>query len=534
MRHFLVAAVLAAAVTFAEAAPAGAAMTGLVRLSPFTASTSENAKTLTATCPLGTKVVGVGGDTTPGNGSVLLDILRPSASLTTVSVHANEDQAGTAADWYLQAYAICAHEPNGLELVTATSPSSSSNKSVTATCPSGKRLLGSGAELTGARGQVILDGLMPNPGLTAVAVNALEDEGAGTAQSWSVTAYAICADPVAGLQRIVITGQSSSTGNRVVSAPCPSGKSVIGMGGTINSPNGQVVLDALFPDANLTGASVAAFEDATGNSASWTLSAYAICAARAELSTAITPRFDAEAWTNTSSCSPGRVPAGAGFDVTGGYGRVGLYFLIPAATYVASSARGYPTGDAKSWAMATQAICATPLPGQETVSLESPADSQTEKSVTVSCPAGTRVVGAGGAVNPDAFEPSEHVMVQGIVPNASLTKVTVTGREDEQGTGSPWVVDAYAVCASSAPGLQRVASALAPTSEESGQVIAGCPAGKHLIGTGGEVVGGLGQVPIDEIAADAALSRTRLTAYEDLTGLDTDWQLIAYGICINH
>ena len=88
---------------------------------------------------------------------------------------------------------------------------------------------------------------------------------------------------IAGLQRVAVAGASNSDVSRLVSAPCPAGKSVISMGGTINSANGQVVLDAVFPDAGLTSGSIAAFEDGTGNSANWSLTAYAICAASAQL-----------------------------------------------------------------------------------------------------------------------------------------------------------------------------------------------------------------------------------------------------------
>ena len=40
----------------------------------------------------------------------------------------------------------------GLERASATSPSNSSNKSVTATCPAGKRVVGAGGQLDGALG----------------------------------------------------------------------------------------------------------------------------------------------------------------------------------------------------------------------------------------------------------------------------------------------------------------------------------------------------------------------------------------------
>jgi hypothetical protein len=194
---------------------ADAVVTGLARVTPFTSSTSV-AKSVTATCPAGTRVIGPGGDTTPGNGSVVLNQIRPDASLTSVTLHANEDEVGTPSNWFLQAFVICAAPPPGLELVSATSASTSANKSVVATCPSGKRLLGNGAEITGAAGQVLLDGQLPNAQLTSVTANAVEDE-TGTAAAWSITAYAICGSAV--------TGCASAR-----AVDCPAGKLVTGAG----------------------------------------------------------------------------------------------------------------------------------------------------------------------------------------------------------------------------------------------------------------------------------------------------------------
>ena len=81
---------------FAVAAgDANAALVGLVRVAPFTASTSA-AKSITATCPAGKRVVGAGADTSPGDGRVLIDSIRPDATLSSVTLHAAEDETGTA------------------------------------------------------------------------------------------------------------------------------------------------------------------------------------------------------------------------------------------------------------------------------------------------------------------------------------------------------------------------------------------------------------------------------------------------------
>ena len=143
-------------------------------------------------------------------------------------MNAVEDESGTAADWTVSVLAICAYPPPGLERVSATSPLNSQNKSVAATCPSGKRLLGMGADLNSFVGQVLLDDLRPDAGLTNVTVNALEDE-TGNSTNWSVTAYAVCAAPVQGLARVSASSPLDSTSNRVVRAACPGGKQLTGM-----------------------------------------------------------------------------------------------------------------------------------------------------------------------------------------------------------------------------------------------------------------------------------------------------------------
>ena len=82
-------------------------------------------------------------------------------------------------------------------------------------------------------------------------------------------------------------------------------------------------------------------------------------------------------------------------------------------------------------------------------------------------------------------------------------------------------------------GLELVKATSPLGSDEFGQTSASCPAGKHLIGTGGEVLGGGGEVILDDLRADTALTRTTVTGFEDQTGFDPDWRVAAYAICIN-
>lgn len=131
---------------------------------------------------------------TPLN-QVVLDKVTPKADLTGVTATAVEDPTGFSDDWSMDALAICANPPPGLELVTTEGdPDSDRTAGVTATCPAGKNLLGTGADINGGSGQVSLDDVRPNDSLRTTTVTAIEDE-TGFAGDWSVNAHAICANP---------------------------------------------------------------------------------------------------------------------------------------------------------------------------------------------------------------------------------------------------------------------------------------------------------------------------------------------------
>jgi len=87
---------------------------------------------------------------------------------------------------------------NGLERVGSTSPSNSeSPKSVFASCPAGKEIVGTGALISGGKigafpnqeTDVVIDDVHPFP--TSLTVAAYEEEP--TNANWDVTAIAICA-----------------------------------------------------------------------------------------------------------------------------------------------------------------------------------------------------------------------------------------------------------------------------------------------------------------------------------------------------
>ncbi len=164
-RHSARSSRLAAAVVLAGvgvAALAGssvAVVSGAQIVSATSVRDTADAKSATATCPPAQRVIGTGVD---------------------VGI------------WAITARAVCANRLPDQRIVAATSPPSSANKSVTATCPQGKRIVGTGARIKGGGGQVGLDDVVPSA--TSVTAVAREDDDR-TARNWALTAYAICAAP---------------------------------------------------------------------------------------------------------------------------------------------------------------------------------------------------------------------------------------------------------------------------------------------------------------------------------------------------
>lgn len=99
------------------------------------------------------------------------------------------------------------------------------------------------------------------------------------------------------------------------------------------------------------------------------------------------------------------------------------------------------------------------------------------------------------------------------------------------------VVGALAGQASEAlavPGLVRVDAASVTDSSTSKTVAAECPTGKRVVGGGGDVANGNGEVVLDRQQPDqdaTGLERFVAGASEDGTGYENDWQLTAYALC---
>ncbi|MET8152050.1 hypothetical protein ACIBSW_40425 [Actinoplanes sp. NPDC049668] len=211
----------------------------------------------------------------------------------------------------------------GLVRISATSPSNSDvSRSITATCPAGKQLLGTGYEIHDGFGKVVVNSVRPNgsPKQLPTAVTVSAQEGDSTAGNWSVTAYATCANPVPGMVKVSATSASDSEHSHSAEAYCPTGKSPTGFGFHLNGTGGDAHIFVLSnwmargDERAKVGVWARETDPIAGN---WTLTAYALCTALPGVQAvwAASGQDGNDFHTATARCPEGKVMTTAGFDI---------------------------------------------------------------------------------------------------------------------------------------------------------------------------------------------------------------------------
>lgn len=230
--------------TAATVPPASA--TVVSSLTPFDSTAN---KTIAAVCPAGKRVLGGGARVNAAQHVVLTreEPVHTSAGDSYV-VEASEDRIGFAGAWALQAFAICADPPPGLEIVSATGPAGSRAFQVVNADCRGKLAIGAGGRINGGGGRVDLLTIAQGMGFASGTAAGGSEELAGFGGTWSVTAFAVCVTPVSfrDLQNVRVD-VAQGPGNRTIAeARCPPGKRVTGGTAFSNIPS---VIEVIAPDA---------------------------------------------------------------------------------------------------------------------------------------------------------------------------------------------------------------------------------------------------------------------------------------------
>jgi hypothetical protein len=265
------------------------------------------------------------------------------------------------------------------------------------------------------------------------------------------------ADAVSGLTRVTKSSASNSRVRKQVAAVCPAGTRVVGGGGTVRNGGGQVVLQQLEPQHTATGDRfiVSAREDQTGFAGSWRLTAHALCAKplAGQQITANTLRASSDPiQSQLAFCPQGQAQIGYGGRVDNGAGQVHVTelfdFFGPPVGVTFLRAREDADGYAGSWGVTPFAVCVDSAAATGFVSVAAVSQpSSANKSVVVSCPTGTQVHSAGGALLSGSGQlATSSLIIDQIAVDPSVTRVTVRGVEDEKGTPDTWSVRAVALC----------------------------------------------------------------------------------------
>ncbi len=230
---------------------------------------------MTAVCPFGTVPTGGGGrlnSSSTARGYVALDRLEPT---NTGFIAGMREAVPYAGNWTVTAEAVCAPEPLGRVVVSATG--ALGQLGVTVGCGF-KSVIGMGGRVNNGFGDVLLDQITPTSDLKFVTVRAAVVPG-GNATNSTVTAFAVCAYPPAGLELVGASAvaASDSSSAKTAAKDCPAGKALYSAAVATFNGAGQVFLSSVQvkPTDRVTAQ---ADEITTGYAGNWNLTAFGICA----------------------------------------------------------------------------------------------------------------------------------------------------------------------------------------------------------------------------------------------------------------
>jgi hypothetical protein len=262
---------------------------GIVEVSEQTSTNSDSPKGVTAWCPDNKVVLGGGAWVVAlrpeDDRELMMTAARPIrvSGRTGYNVSGREVAGGFDGLWGVVAYALCGDMPAGYQIRTdSVARSSTPVKEAAAVCLDGELVIGTGALINSSNGEVSLQ-TARSSGPRDIARAVAKEDANGYAGTWTLTAYAICADPRSGIT--VQYGGPEQTGPqdvKIESVTCPQGTVLYNVGaatsgsppGLLTTPPGVAIL-ATQPTGSNSAAALAV--ETSPSSASWDLVVQAIC-----------------------------------------------------------------------------------------------------------------------------------------------------------------------------------------------------------------------------------------------------------------
>jgi hypothetical protein len=154
--------------------------------------TDPSYHTARAYCPDGDVPLGAGVEHMVPHGQVVITDIDPD--LDSVHVSAYESEDGYDDDWWIRAYAICAHAPVGWELLSSGNQTSYPTTSEYTACSAGRTAISAGADLNGAYGEVVLKSLTTFVYQGQYGAATASEDSTGAPDTWALTAHVICVE----------------------------------------------------------------------------------------------------------------------------------------------------------------------------------------------------------------------------------------------------------------------------------------------------------------------------------------------------
>ncbi len=178
---------------------------------------------------------------------------------------------------------------------------------------------------------------------------------------------------------------------------------------------------------------------------------------------------------------------------------------------------------------AAPAAATTIPPGSVEVVVADSVLSSDNKQAQAFCPQGKRVIGGGALVSG-----SSNVVITESRPISQGTgeSFLVTALEDQTKTTASWMVRSFVFCAVAPPGLEIVTTQSVRTSEPVTQQRAQCPAGKGLIGSGGLIQSGFGELDLGMVPnGQGFTTASTVIAKEDADGFAGQYRVVSFAVC---
>ncbi|MBP2335736.1 hypothetical protein JOF41_001914 [Saccharothrix coeruleofusca] len=184
-------------------------------------SNSQASKTITVDCPTGTFLYGPGGGIDGGAGSVTLESVVPEGSPPFRARVTAVELGAFSGSWSVSAWASCGPLTTNLQVVPAsTASSTATTKEVSMSCPGSRALYGTGFRTSGGSGSVLVHDVIPGTSVAPKSVTARATARPGLTPGWRLDVFGVCANaaPTMRVEQATTTPGSAST--RGVSRVC--------------------------------------------------------------------------------------------------------------------------------------------------------------------------------------------------------------------------------------------------------------------------------------------------------------------------